>query len=425
MKQVGDVRGKVTIVGAGQAGLALGIGLIRFGFDVTIVSDRTADEIRDGRVTSSQCMFDLAQGFERALGINFWDDECPLIEGLRISAFLPQFPENPANTWSAALGGPARSVDQRLKMPRWMEEFERIGGTLKIESATVDSLEEYAETSDLVVVAAGKGAIAGLFETDTARSPYREPQRSIAMFYVDGLAKPSGRSMVEFSIIPEIGEYLTYPALTAQGPCDIMLFESIPGRAWDVWSPTDSNDELLSRAKGLLAEYLPRELRRAQEIALIDDNAALIGRLTPTVRKPVATLPSGAAVLGMADVVVLNDPITAQGSNNASKCADIYLQKIIRHSGDYNRAFMSDAFGEYWKTAGPATAFTNQFLSSPSPRHARDLQMAAAQYPEIATRFAHCMNDPRDTVDWILDRDGAYRYTSEVANRYMNFPMAS
>lgn len=424
MKRGGNNRATVTIIGAGQSGLALGIGLIRFGFDVTIISDRTPEEIRTGRVTSSQCMFDTAQGFERALGINYWDDRCPPIEGLSVSAYLPQLPDAPVNTWSAPLRRPARSIDQRLKMPYWMAEFERIGGDLRIEAATVDALERYASTSDLVIVAAGKGEIGALFATDVDRSPYRRPQRSIAVFYVHGLTEPSGPTNVEFSIIPGIGEYLTYPALTEQGPCDIMLFEAVLDGPWDIWSPSDGNTELLTRAKDLLGRYLRREAERAAVVTLVDDNAVLVGRLTPTVRKPVATLPSGAAVLGMADVVVLNDPVTAQGANNATKCADIYLQQIIRHAGKYDTEFMRDTFDEYWKIAGPATDFTNQFLG-PSPTHARDLHVAAAKYPEVASRFAHCMDDPRDTVDWILDPEGAYRYTNEVAERHRNLPRAS
>ena len=52
-----------------------------------------------------------------------------------------------------------------------------------------------------------------------------------------------------------------------------------------------------------------------------DAQATLSGRLTPVVRRPVARLPSGRPVLGLADAVVLNDPITGQGSNTAAKSA--------------------------------------------------------------------------------------------------------
>ena len=74
--------------------------------------------------------------------------------------------------WAARLERHAQSVDQRVKMPGWMEELERRGGKLVITDAGVDDLERYAREHDLVIVAAGKGEIAQLFERDAARSPY-------------------------------------------------------------------------------------------------------------------------------------------------------------------------------------------------------------------------------------------------------------
>ena len=62
---------------------------------------------------------------------------------------------------------------------------------------------------------------------------------------------------------------------------------------------------------------------------MTDAQATLSGRLTPVVRRPVARLPSGRSVLGLADAVVLNDPITGQGSNTAAKSADVYLRDIL------------------------------------------------------------------------------------------------
>lgn len=409
-----SIRGAVTIVGAGQAGLTLGIGLLQYGYAVTIVSDRSPDQIRNGRVTSSQCMFDMANGIERSFGLSLWDEECPKIAGMSVSAFAPTVPPALFNQWSARFERPARSVDQRLKMSTWMEEFERRGGQLVIDTASVASLEQYCQESDLVIVAAGKGEIAQLFERDTSRSPFTSPQRSLAMLYVSGLERPDGDALVEFNVAPGVGEYLTYPALAETGPCDIMLFEANLGGPMDIWDGAADGTELLTRAQAVLAKYFPSESARARTVSLIDENATLVGRLTPTVRRPVATLPSGSVVLGMADVTVINDPITAQGANNATKCADIYLRAITRHIGKFDEEFMQTAFDEFWSYAEPATDFTNQFLS-PTPDHARQLHVAAAEFPEIGRRFAECMNDPRDAASWILDPVGAYQYIDAVA----------
>ena len=76
-----------------------------------------------------------------------------------------------------------------------------------------------------------------------------------------------------------------------------------------------------------------------------DANAGLIGRFAPTVRKGVGTLPSGKPVLGLADAVVLNDPVVGQGSNNAIKAAAIYLDSIVqRGAAPFGAAWMNATF---------------------------------------------------------------------------------
>ena len=34
---------------------------------------------------------------------------------------------------------------------------------------------------------------------------------------------------VSFNLIPGVGEYFVFPALTLSDPCEIMVFEGIPG----------------------------------------------------------------------------------------------------------------------------------------------------------------------------------------------------
>jgi 2-polyprenyl-6-methoxyphenol hydroxylase-like FAD-dependent oxidoreductase len=80
---------KILIVGAGQSGLQLAIGLQTLGHEISLISNRTPDEIRAGQVMSTQCMFHSALQHERDLGINFWEDEAPCIEGLGVSVAAP------------------------------------------------------------------------------------------------------------------------------------------------------------------------------------------------------------------------------------------------------------------------------------------------------------------------------------------------
>ncbi|MGH3166163.1 MAG: NAD(P)-binding domain-containing protein, partial [Trebonia sp.] len=146
---------KVTIVGAGQSGLQLAIGLLAGGYDVTVVTSRTPERIADGRVTSSQCMFDSSLAHERALGIDFWADSCPPVEQIALTVPAPD--GGIAFKWGGVLDAPAQSVDQRVKMPRWLSEVSARGGQVVIAEAGVAGLETYAASSDLVIVAAGKG----------------------------------------------------------------------------------------------------------------------------------------------------------------------------------------------------------------------------------------------------------------------------
>ena len=64
---------KVLIVGAGQAGLQLGLSLQSHDYDVTVMSARTPEEIRSGRVMSTQCMFGPALQHERDYDLNLWE----------------------------------------------------------------------------------------------------------------------------------------------------------------------------------------------------------------------------------------------------------------------------------------------------------------------------------------------------------------
>ena len=45
---------RIAIVGGGQAGLPLALGLLDKGYEVTVVTNREPDDIRRGKVMSSQ-----------------------------------------------------------------------------------------------------------------------------------------------------------------------------------------------------------------------------------------------------------------------------------------------------------------------------------------------------------------------------------
>ena len=127
---------------------------------------------------------------------------------------------------------------------------------------------------------------------------------------------------------------------------------------------------------------------------------------SPTVRNTVEELPSGALVLGLANTVVLNDPITGQGSNNASKAAASYRASSREYAdGPFDRAFMERAFERYWDEAQYVTGWTNALLAPP-PQHVLDLFLAANEHrrSRIASQTDSTIPVTTSTGSWIRTR---------------------
>jgi 2-polyprenyl-6-methoxyphenol hydroxylase-like FAD-dependent oxidoreductase len=406
---------KILIVGAGQSGLHLALGLQGLGCHVSLISNRTADEVRAGSVMSTQCMFHTALQHERDLGIHFWDGEVPLIEGLGVSVAAVNG-GRPID-WVGRLDGYAQSVDQRVKMARWLETFAKRGGDLIIQDATVSTLEASARSYDLIIVATGKGEIGSLFARDDAHSPYDTPQRALALAYVHGLAPRPEHPNVEavrFNIVPGAGELFVIPTLTASGRADILFWEIVPHGPLDVFSDVRRPDEHLRVTLDLMRQYVPWEYDRARQVELTDAKATLAGRLVPIVRHPVGVLPSGGLVLGIGDAVVLNDPITGQGSNNASKAAASYLAAIAKRGSDpFDQAWMQATFERYWVDARSVTKWTNALLQPPPP-HIRDLIGGAAEIPAVARRFVNGFDDPSDFEAYLFDPSKTAAWLAEA-----------
>lgn len=189
-----------------------------------------------------------------------------------------------------------------------------------------------------------------------------------------------------------------------------MVFEGIPGGPMDCWEDVTTPEEHLAKSTWILETFLPWEAERCRNVELTDPNGILTGRLAPTVRRPVARLPSGAAMLGMADAVVLNDPITGQGSNNAAKCAELYLESIVARGDEpFDQGWMQATFERYWRSyAQWVVSWTNALLAPPEP-HVLRLLSSAAEVPALAATIANGFDDPRVFYPWWFDAKEADR----------------
>lgn len=413
---------KILVIGAGQSGLQLALGLQSQGYEVTLMSNRTADEIRAGRVMSTQCMFHTALQHERDLQINFWESQAPRIEGLGVSVAAPGSHESPEGSqraidWVGRLDGHAQSVDQRVKMAGWMETFAQRGGQLVIHGAAVSDLDFFASRYDLTLVSAGKGELVSMFGRDASRSPYDTPQRALAVSYVHGMGpRPEHPDFeaVRCNLVPGVGELFVMPTYTTSGRADILFWEGIPGGPLDAFQGVKDPGEHLALTLELMEKFLPWEYARATKVELTDANGTLAGRYAPTVRNPIGRLPSGGLVLGVADVVVANDPITGQGSNSASKCAASYLSSIVeRGDRPFDGEWMQGTFERYWNTAQHVTKWTNAMLAPP-PEHILNLIGAAGQLQPVADRFANGFNDPSDFENFFYDPDKTNAYLASL-----------
>lgn len=394
---------KIAIVGGGQAGLPLALGLLARGYQVSVHTNRSPDDIAAGKVLSSQCMFDAALQVERDLGLDSWAADCPPVQGIGLAVPHPEQPGAKLIDWSARLDRPAQAVDQRLKMPAWMVQVEQRGGRLVIEDVGVAELEQLTADNDLVILAAGKGEVVKLFERDALRSAFDKPMRALALTYVHGLKPTPDYSRVSFNLIPGVGEYFVFPALTLSGACDIMVFEGVPGGPMDCWSDVRTPQDHLACSQKILQTYLPWEAERATQVALTDANGTLAGRFAPTIRKPVLTLPSGRQVFGLGDAVAVNDPITGQGSNNATKACKVYLDAILaRGEQPFDAAWMQQTFEQFWDYAQWVVNWTNTLLCPPPP-HILNLLGAAGQCAPLASAIANGFDNPRDYFPWWMD----------------------
>ncbi|GAA1403907.1 alanine-phosphoribitol ligase [Kitasatospora putterlickiae] len=406
---------RIAVVGAGQAGLQVGLGLLGAGgYEVTVVAARRPEEVRGGRVMSTQAMFGPALRVERAAGLDLWEGEAPGVRS--VDAVLVPEPGVRALEFTMTMDEPAQSVDQRLKMARWLELVEERGGRVEYRELDLAGLRELAAANDLTVVAAGRGELAGIFERDAARSPFDAPQRRLAALYAHGVGAPDPAAgpRARMHAVPGVGELYLQPALTLSGRCDILLWEALPGSPFDCFDDRPGAVEQLERMRELMARYLPWEAELWAGAEPTDPGGSLCGALTPVVRRPVAELGDGIAVLGIGDAVVVNDPITGQGANGAALAADACLRAIVeRGDGPFTAAWMTGVFEEFWERhARHGVELTAALLTMPD--HLQEVFAAAGEHEAVARRLARTYADPADYAEWLATPELAAAYLASV-----------
>ena len=404
---------RIAIVGSGIIGLIAAHGLRRAGYAVTLYSDRTAGQwLHESRPTGTAARFELAQSYERELGLAHWDDAAPRGEGVFLT-FCPKT-HNQLVRLLGRSDRPFRAIDLRMQCHRWMNDFD---GTLVVDAVTPESLERIAATHDLTIVAAGKSDLCNLFARDATRSVYDAPQRNLTMVIATGRMSVDGCPFlpVKFEFLGTDGEIFFVPYLHKdEGPSWNIVIEAKPGSRLDRFAGVKTGDEALAIARNVVDELFPWSGGWMRSMKLADPLGWLSGKIAPTVRKPAAILPSGRAVAALGDTAISYDPVAAQGANSGVKQARHLVESIVAR-GDlpFDAQWITETFDAFWaEHARWACAFNNLFLE-PITAPAKELLIAQcgsdgradndSAQQRIADAFFANFNDPRLHTRAFLD----------------------
>jgi 2-polyprenyl-6-methoxyphenol hydroxylase-like FAD-dependent oxidoreductase len=422
---------RIAIIGSGQAGLLAAHALLKAGYEVTVYSDRTADQwLNESKPTGSATRFDMALQFEYELGLSSWENDAPWGEGGHLT--LCPVPGNRMLTLTGRLRRPFLAIDLRLQSHAWMHDLIKRGGRLEIESVTVDRLDQIAAENDLTIVAAGRADLCRLFERDAERSVYDKPQRHLAMVCVKGPAMGfDGIPLlpVKHNIVGPLGEAFWIPYYHKDaGQSWNLVFEARPGGPMDRFLGATTGEQVLATAKQIVREFMPWDYEWLKDGELSDVHGWQVGKFPPTVRKPVGRLPSGRLVTPVGDTAMSLDPIGGQGANNGNKMVRNMVECIIAH-GDrpFDAQWMTDTFEKFWARHGMATYTHNNMLLEPPTAAVKDLLFA--QYGSdgrfdntsgaqlLANAFVENNNDPAQLLPCLQDRRKMHQLIERLTGR--------
>ena len=386
------------IVGAGMAGLQLGLLLQQRGVGVTIYAERTPDQQRAGRILNNIVRFGHTRERERALGVDHWHGVGPDLTSVSFSVAG----EHPL-AFVGHLSQPASYVDMRLYQATLLEDFAARGGDVVFGAVQAEDLARLSARHSLIVVGSGRGSLVELFPRVAAYSPYDRPQRLLSLGFFTGItADPHD---VAFAIAPGHGEVFQTTTYSFGGNQTALLFEAIPGGAFEAMARMRYEDDprhFEATALALLREHAPSIYDRIDPrgFGLTRPLDLLQGAITPTVRQGYARLENGTFAIAIGDIHVLNDPLIAQGGNTASHSAWALGEAIVEDFSADER-FCRRAAERIWSYARPVVEWSN-FMLQPPPPHVIGLLVAAAQNQAIADAYADGFANPLPT--WELLR---------------------
>ncbi|MCA0756927.1 styrene monooxygenase [Paenibacillus sp. N4] len=376
---------RIGIIGGGTAGLQLAYSL-KNDFDVTLHHYEEAEELRRGRIQSTQVHFrpalDREQRFQMPAA-----DAAPPIKTIH-------FTLGQQKLFVGRLTGAASSVDQRMAYAAALEDLAQQGVRLHKARVSRSEIPALSEAYELLIDATGKTGPLVDFPVEAELTPFHSPQRKCIVGYFKGVApvEPEG---VSITVLPGTGEMFEIPALTERGPVTILFIEAVPEGILDVFKGVRTAQEFTEKMKSVVQRYFPEIDGRVDpdRFSFADEAAYLQTAITPVIRRPYL-VQSGKLVLGCGDSVFLADPITGQGCNTASYCAEQLFETLIAHKDSP----WDEMVGiDYWNRTRPyitaVTEWTNA-MTGPLPDHVAQVLMQAAADQQTADRVAHWFENP-------------------------------
>ncbi|MGQ0701324.1 MAG: styrene monooxygenase subunit StyA [Panacagrimonas sp.] len=395
------MRKKIGIVGAGTAGLHLGLYLRQHDVDVTIFTDRKPEEYKGMRLLNTVAHHAVTVKRENDLGVNHWPDAEFSYFGHHYYIGLQPQPLK----FYGDLHAPSRAVDYRMYQPSLMEDFMNRGGNIEYREIKGDEVSSLSARFDVMVVCTGKGPFGQMFQYDPAHSPFDRPQRALCVGIFKGIKqRPTRAVTMHFS--PGAGEMIEIPTTTFNGMQNALVIENIPGGDLEVLAKTKYDDNpkaFMELLLGKLRQHYPDCADRidAQEFDLANGPLDILqGGVTPTVRKSHVILEGGKLAIALGDVQATVDPVLGQGANMASYAAWILGEEIVKQDV-YDERFIEHVNMRRNDRVLGATRWTNFMMTGlkAMPVELQQFIGALSQNRALADEFTDNFNYPERQWD--------------------------
>lgn len=324
-------RKKIGVIGAGTAGLHLGLYLRQHNVEVTIFTDRRPEDYAGMRLLNTVAHHAVTCDRETALGVNHWPGEKWGYFGHYYYIGVSPQPLR----FFGDLHAPSRAIDYRIYQPRLMEDFLARGGKIEYREIKSEDVSRISADFDVVVVCTGKGPFGQMFQHDATHCPFDRPQRALCVGLFKGIKENPIRA-VRMSFAPGAGEMIEIPTWTFNGLSTALVMENHIGGDLEILSKV-KYDENPRAFLGLLIEKLRKhypdcaDLIDEEEFDLANSSLDLLqGGVTPTVRKSHIMLEDGKLAIALGDVHSVVDPVLGQGANAASYAAVVLAEEIVK-----------------------------------------------------------------------------------------------